>query len=294
MAAPRSYDELRERLQEMHDRLAPGQRRLANLVLSDPESCAFWTVSDIARAASVHESSAVRFATSLGLSGYPALVRLCRQQLTEQAQLIRRFERATELGDADSLVAAAASDDQRNVARTLARVEPAVWERATDLLAGASAIHVIGMRKCFSIAHLLTYLLHLVRPKVTQLNPGAGMLIDDLRDMDEGDVLVAISIHRYSADTVRALEYAHERGLSTIALTDNNASPLAAHADVVFNVDTTSPLLLRSVSAFTATVQTLATLVALRLGTNTREELVQDERLLELFAVYTDDGAGAR
>ena len=271
-------------------RLAPGQQRLANIVLSDPESCAFWTVSDIARAAEVHESSAVRFATSLGLSGYPALVALCRQQLTEQAQLLRRFERAKELGDADNLLAAAATDDQRNVERTLARIDATTWDRAVELLADAPAVHVLGMRKVFSVAHLLSYLLHLVRRNVVQINPTPGMLVDELRDIEAGDAFVAISIHRYTADTVRALEYAKERGLSTMALTDNAASPLVAHADPALYVETSGAMLLRSTTAFTAVVQALATAVAVRLGTNSRDELLQDERLLDLFDIYREDG----
>lgn len=292
-AGPTSYEELRERLQELHDGFAPGQQRIANIVLSDPEGCAFWTVSDMARAAGVHESSAVRFATSLGLSGYPALVALCRQRLTEQAQLVRRFDRAKELGHADDLLAAAATADQRNVELTFARIDPETWEQVARVLADAPAVHVLGMRKCFSVAHLLTYLLHLVRRNVVQVNPTSGMLVDDLRDIAVGDAFVAISIHRYTADTVRALGYAKERGLTTIALTDNAASPLVAHADVVFYVETGGMMLLRSMTAFAALVQALATAVAVRLGTNTRDELLQDESLLDLFDVYVADGAAA-
>lgn len=289
--APISYGELRTRLQALRSKLAPGQQRIAEILLSDPEGCAFWTVSDMARAAGVHESSVVRFATLLGLSGYPALVELCQRQLTEQAQLVRRFEQVKELGKSDDLLAAAAGHDQRNIERTLARIDREAWETAAQLLADAPAVHVFGARKCLSIAHLLTYLLHLVRRNVTQLSPTGGMLVDDLRDIAEGDGFVAVSIHRYTTDTVRALEYAKRRGLSTIALTDNAASPLVPHADVVIFVETGGVMLLRSVTAFTTVVQALATAIAVRLGTNTREQLLLDEHLLDVFGVYAN---GAR
>jgi DNA-binding MurR/RpiR family transcriptional regulator len=288
--APTSYSELRARLQELLAELAPGQQRIAEILLSDPEGCAFWTVSDMARAAAVHESSVVRFATSLGLSGYPSLVSLCQRQLAEQAQLVRRFEQAKEHGESDDLLAAAANDDQRNVERTLASLDRKNWEAAAKLLADASSIHVLGVRKCFSVAHLLTYLLHLVRRNVVQVAPSSEMLVDDLRDIAEGDAFVAISIHRYTADVVRALAYAKERGLATIALTDNAASPLVAHADVVIYVETGGVMLLRSVTAFTSVVQALATAVAVRLGTNSRDQLLRDEHLLDVFGVYLDSG----
>ena len=79
--APGNYQELAEILRARLPKLAAGQRRIANLLLTDPEGTAFRSISETARLADVHESSLVRFATSLGLAGYPALAQLCRAQL---------------------------------------------------------------------------------------------------------------------------------------------------------------------------------------------------------------------
>jgi DNA-binding MurR/RpiR family transcriptional regulator len=288
-AGPASYPELRKQLQASYETLAPGQRRIARILLSDPESCAFWTVSDMARAAEVHESSAVRFATGLGLSGFPALVELCRRQLTEQAQLIGRFERVRELAESDDLLSAAAVADQQDIARTFGRIDEKAWSAAVTMLAKAPSIHVLGLRKCYSVANLFAYLLHLVRKDVFQVGTGSASLVDELRDVSKGDAFVAISIHRYTSDTVMAMEYAASRGLSTLALTDNAASPLAKTADHVFYIDTTGPMILRSVTAFTAITQALATAVAVELGTSSRDELLQDETLLSAFSVYHEN-----
>lgn len=286
---PTSYAELRSVLQTGLDRFSPGQRRIARLLLSDPEGCAFRTIGETARAAEIHESSVVRFATSLGLEGYPGLVELCRQQLTDQAHLVRRFEEARQHEAPDDLLATVAENDERNLARTYARIDQASWRRAVELLADAPAIHVIGLRKCFSVAYLLTYLLHLVRRNVRQLTSASGLLVDELRDLAPGEVLVAIAIHRYTADTLRALTHAREQGLDTIVLTDNAASPLVNYADVVFYVETSGVTILRSLTAFASLVQALATAVAIRLGTRSRSELLLDEELHDAFHVFVDD-----
>jgi DNA-binding MurR/RpiR family transcriptional regulator len=115
------------------------------------------------------------------------------------------------------------------------------------------------------------------------------MIADDLRDLAPGDVFVAMSIHRYTADTVRALAEAKARGLHTIALTDNPASPLVPHADVTCYVETGGVTVLRSLSAFVSLVQVLATGVALRRGSDS--ELRLDEQLLSAFDVYFDEDA---
>jgi DNA-binding MurR/RpiR family transcriptional regulator len=286
---PRNYSELRAELQARMPTLAAGQRRIARVLLADPEATAFRSIGETAKVADVHESSLVRFAAALGLSGYPALVRLCREQLAEQAQLVRRFEQAAELTGVEALLGSVVEHDRQNIARTFARLDETTWDAAVAMLTEAPRVHVIGLRKCFSVAYLLAYLLRMVRPGVAQLTPSAGMLADDLRDLEPGHVFVALSIHRYTGDTVRAIAAAKRRGLRTLALTDNPASPLVPHADLTCYVETGGVTLFRSLSAFVSLAQALATAVALRSGTTTRSELLQDEQLLDRFDVYVEE-----
>lgn len=289
MPTPQSYVQLRTELQERMDSLAPGQQRIARLLLSDPEGTAFRSITETAQAAGVHQSSLVRFASSLGLRGYPALVKLCREQLTEQVHLVNRFERARQHGTSEELLTSVVEHDQQNVARTFARIDPGEWDRIVGSLADAPRVHVMGLRKCLSVAQLMSYLLHMVRPDVHLVAPTTGSLVDELRDVRSEDVFVAVSIRRYTADTVRATELARRRGARTVALTDDAASPLASAADHVLYVETGGVTLLRSLSAFVSLVQALATAVALRMGTRSRSELLQDEELLDAFEVYDEE-----
>ena len=287
--APDSYAELRRVLLERLPGMAPGQQRIARLLLSDPEAAAFHTIGQTARAASVAESSVTRFATGLGFAGYPALVDLCRQQLAERTQMVRRFDQARQFGPAEELLSAVADHDQVNIRHTIAQIDRADWDRAVAALAQAPGVHVVGLRKCFAVAYLLAYLLRLVRSGVHLLNPAEGGLVDDLRDIGERDVFVAMSIHRNTADTLRALTYAKGRGLRTIVLTDNPASPLVPYGDIVFFVETGGVTILRSVAAFTSLAQALATAVAVHRGMESRSELLLDEELLDAFDVYFAD-----
>jgi DNA-binding MurR/RpiR family transcriptional regulator len=285
---PEDYPQLAAELQARMPRMAAGQRRIAQLVLSDPEATAFRSIGETARAAQVHESSLVRFATGLGLSGYPALVRLCRQRLADQAHLVRRFERAEEVGEQD-LLATVAEHDRDNIARSVATLDRAAWDRVVTLLATAPAVHILGLRKCFTVAYLLAYLLRMVRRGIGQLGTPAGLPVDELRDLASGEVFVAVSIHRYTADTVRALAHAKRSGLATVALTDNPASPLVPHADVVLYLAADGVTVFRSLTAFVSVAQGLATAVAVRSGTSSRDQLDRDERLLAEFGVYQED-----
>jgi hypothetical protein len=95
-----------------------------------------------------------------------------------------------------------------------------MWESVVDRLAHAPRVHVMGLRKCHAPAYLLSYLLGMLREDVTAVDASAGSLTDELRRVRAGDCFVAMSIHRYSLDTVRAAQWARQRGAHVIALTD--------------------------------------------------------------------------
>ncbi|MGW2339122.1 MurR/RpiR family transcriptional regulator [Streptomyces sp. NPDC001661] len=292
---PTSYSELVSRLQERSAHLTPSQRLLSERVLADPEGVAFMTVSDLASAVGVNEATVVRFATGLGLSGYPGLTQLCRAHLREQAQLLRRYDNLEQLGtDGGDLLDRAAAQDLANISRTFARVDRTAWDEAVRALAEAPRVHVLGLRKCHAPAYLLGYLLRMLREDVMTVTGDTGGLADELRRVREGDCFVAVSVHRYAADTVRAFAWARERGAHCVALTDNPASPLAAPAHEAFFVDASSPSVLRSLTAFTSLVQALAAGVARSRGHEARSTLLREEQLLEGLGVYVEGAGGGQ
>lgn len=286
-SAPQTYDQLLTELRTRGTSLTRSQRLLADRVMADPEGVAFMTVSELASAVGVNEATVVRFATGLGLDGYPGLTRLCRERLREQAQLLRRYENLEQLGtEGGEPLERTVALDHANIARSFARIDPATWDAAVTALARAPRVHVLGLRKSHAPAYLLGYLLRMLREDVETLTAGADTLTDELRRVRSGDCFVAVSIHRYAAQTVRALAWARSRGARCVALTDNPASPLAAEAENVFYVDASGPSVLRSMTAFTSLVQALATAVAAERGHRVRSTLLQEEELLEEFGVY--------
>jgi DNA-binding MurR/RpiR family transcriptional regulator len=284
---PQTFSELSAVLHERRETLSNANRKIADRVLTDPEATAFMTISELAAAAGVNEATIVRFAASLGLNGYPGLLRLCREHLKEQVQLLERLDSLESFAaeDRDPLERALAFDEA-NLRRTFSRIEPEQWEQAVTALATAPRVHVIGFRVCFSVAYLLGYLLEMVRDDVHIVDNAAGRLPKDLRRIRKGDCVVAISLHRYTADTIAAFNYAREQGATTIALTDNSASPLAHGANATFLVDTSGASIPRSVTALISLAQVLVSAAAGELNTSARSALVLEEELLERLSVY--------
>jgi DNA-binding MurR/RpiR family transcriptional regulator len=284
---PQTFRQLSALLHERRETLSKAHRKIADRVLSDPEATAFMTISELAAAAGVNEATVVRFATSLGLSGYPGLLRLCREHLKEQAHLVERLDRLEGLAaDERGPLEMGLAFDEANLRRTFTRIEQGQWEQAVSALATAPRVHIIGLRVCFTVAYLLGYLLELIRSDVNIMDNSAGRLPEDLRRIREGDCVVAISMHRYSADTIAAFRYAREQGATMISLTDNSGSPLAHGATATFLADTSGASIPRSVTAFVSLVQALVSAAAAELNTNARTALLLEEELLERLGVY--------
>jgi DNA-binding MurR/RpiR family transcriptional regulator len=292
--SPATFDALVAHLHDRLGSLTPAHKKLAERVLADPEGVAFMTAAELAAAVGLTEPTVVRFAAALGLDGYPGLVRLCRQRLREQAQLLRRYDNLEQLtADGGDLLVHTAALDHANITRTFARIDPATWDGAVAALATAPRVHVMGLRKSHAPAYLLTYLLRMLREDVELVTGANGSLTDELRRVREGDCFVAISIHRYVVDTVRAAEWARSRGARCIALTDNAASPLARAAEQVFYLEASGTSVLRSMTAFISLVQALSAGVAQARGHDARNSLLQEEQLLGDFGVYWASSDGS-
>jgi DNA-binding MurR/RpiR family transcriptional regulator len=293
--APQTYAELCEVLRHNLPEYAPGQARIARLLLDDLPDVAIRNLEANAKAAHVHSSSIVRFAKSLGFEGYPALERLCRERLRSQVHLTQRFDAAAKHPQDGGAFSERTSDERapraahflgRDIELTFAGIDADVWDRAIELVANAPSVYIVGLQKCFSPAYLCSYLLHMARNHVYLLDNPAGDLLAQIRDIKSGDVLVAMSIRQYTRYTVETVQQAKRAGATIVAITDVPSSPLAAQADCVFFAQCEGPYVFRSLVGIVSIVEALAGEVSLRLGENTRSQLLHDEQLISDFGLY--------
>lgn len=289
---PGNYEELSGLLQRNLPGYAPGQSRIARLLLNDVSGFAVRSLDENAQAAQVHSSSVVRFAKSLGFDGYPSLVKLCREQLSEQAHLLRRFDQALRqepVASENESTPQAAQYFRNDIALTFSQIDQTSWQEAIEAIAHAANVHICGLQKCFSAAYLFSYLLHMARNHVYLLDNPAGDMLSQLREIDSQDVFLAISINEYTSFTVTAARRAKERGATVIAITDASSSPLALIANHTFLAECEGPYVFRSLSAIFALVESMAGEVSIALGENTRSQLLQDSQLIKDLGLYTQD-----
>jgi DNA-binding MurR/RpiR family transcriptional regulator len=205
--------------------LTPAERRLADVVLTTPESVAFGTVADFASRASTSGATVVRFASKLGYDGFTALQGAVQGELGQR--LRPAAERIREVSPTDVLGRARAVELD-NVAGTLEAASPAAFDEVAAGLADLGhQVHVLSGEASRGIGLLLHDQLAMLRPGVSVWFGADVRLARHVANVQWGDILIAIDHRRYERWVVDTTRLARDRGARVVALCDSALSPLA-------------------------------------------------------------------
>lgn len=277
---------MRSRYREM----SPAQRALADYVLEQPYQAAFASASQIGRTVGLSSATVVRFAESLGLTGYVHLQRLAREGMSREMDTVTQMKRASRLAKGESLLDKALRADIANLERTREQVSEQTFQRAVRLLVGGRTIHIAGFRSTYSVAHLLAFNLEMIGRRTRLLIPGFGDLPEQLLAMTKGDVCVVIGFRRYTRQTMDVLRAAREAGVPSIAITDSDLSPLGEIADLSLPVSVRFPAFFESRVGALSLTNALAMGVAMETRRTALESLRRREKAWDAHGTYLSEG----
>ena len=215
-------------IHENMDTFSKGQKRIANYILESYDKAAFMTASKLGKRVNVSESTVVRFAAELGYDGYPSMQRSLQKMIRNRLTSVQRIEVANDrMGDQDVLDMVLQSDIDK-IRLTLEEIDRESFDKAADAIVAARRIYIVGLRSSASIATFLGFYFNLIFDNVVMISANTvSEVLESLLRVGEGDVVIGISFPRYSSRAVQAMNFARDRGATTIAITDSEASPLA-------------------------------------------------------------------
>lgn len=204
-----------------------GQKKLADYILNNYEKAAFLTAFQLGQAVGVSESTVVRFAMNIGMSGYPEFQRKMADMVQEKIHSIERIQIAGTSMPKELVLDNVMRADAEKIKLTLESVDRNAFEMAVDDIISAENVYVIGVRNCAPLASFLTYYLKIIRRNVIFVeSSNMNELFEQLLHVDSKDVVIGISFPRYSMRTLKAMEFANNRNAKVIAITDSKHSPI--------------------------------------------------------------------
>ena len=213
--------------ENMHT-FSKGQKKIANFILESYDKAAFMTASRLGKKVGVSESTVVRFAAELGYDGYPDMQKSLQKMIRNRLTSVQRIEVTNDrIGDQDLLSTVLQSDIEK-IRVTLEELDRDSFSHAVDAIVSAKKIYIIGVRSSAAIAAFMAFYFNLIFDNVVMVTANtASEVFENLLRVGEGDVVIGISFPRYSSRTVQAMNFARDRGATTVAITDSEASPLA-------------------------------------------------------------------
>lgn len=264
---------LLEQIQSRLDDLNKAERKVAEVILHDPQQATRFSIAALAQAAGVSEPTVNRFCRSFGANGYPELKMQLAQSLASGAAYVSRAVSADDGPEAytrkifGSTIASLDSACQS--------LDPQHVSRAVDLLIQARQIHFFGLGASASVALDAQH-------KFFRFNLAVSAHSDVLMQRmiasvaHTGDLFVIISYTGRTRELVEVARLARENGASVLGLTAAG-SPLAKAStlslDIPLPEDTDIYMPMTSRIIQLTVLDVLATGVTLRRGVDFQPHL---------------------
>jgi DNA-binding MurR/RpiR family transcriptional regulator len=263
---PQDFESLKSLIVLRREELPRRLAQVAEFALEQPDKVAFGTVAELAGMAGVQPSTLVRFAQSLGFSGFSDLQEIFRARLRERwpdyGERLKRLEARAQTGGSLALLDGFAEAAIASLARLREDASAEDLEQVAGTLAAARRIGLLGQRRVFPITSYLKYACAKLGIETQLLDNRGGLLREEARFLDSGDALLAVSFTPYTPETIEVAAEVAERGVPVVAITDSPFSPLGHSARARIEVVESDYGAFRSLSATMTVAIALAVSVA--------------------------------
>lgn len=266
---PRDFAALRTLIVERAGDFPRRLTQVATYALENPDEIAFGTVASIAQAADVQPSTLVRFAQSLGYQGFSELQEVFQSRLRDRVlnydeRLEHLREHTRNSGTSGLIFDGFAGAAEQSLTSLREKLDPQQLQAASEMLARAETIYLIGLRRSFPISSYMAYAFGKLGIRYMLVDALGGLAAEDTSFATPRDVVLAVSFTPYASETISLTQKLAGRGVPVLAITDSPFSPLASLAQSWFEVQEANFEGFRSMAATLTLAMTLTVATAER------------------------------
>lgn len=261
------------------DKLSPGQRKVAEYILQNPERFSYDTLAKIGRDTNVSETTVIRLSYALGFNSFSEMQKHIQNEILGENKQNPENEEIDK--NESNIYFQTIQNDIKILNQTLNRLDVDYLQRIINTVINAKHVVVVGYRTAYSAAHWFATTLGYLRENV-QIVPHLGDMFEPLLSITEDSVVVAISFPRYSRGTYQFAEMAKKLGGTIIAVTDNKLSPIGAlsHMTLITNTN-------RGENGYNSMAPVISLLNLIIAGIRFNEHQKLKDRLQKLEELYT-------
>lgn len=227
--APALIQECTLRLRAFLPSVRPSEKKVAQYILSNPESVVELPITQLARLSGVSDATVVKLCQRVGYSGFQELkINLARELSMPSTRVYGKVEPGDTI---EEITQKTFSHNERALHDTARALSSAQLEKAISALSAASRMHFYGSGASGIVAlDAEQKFLRIGMNCQAFRDPHLGATAAALLDKDS--VAVGISHSGATRDTVDSLTIAYRAGATTVCLTNVMGSPIARVADI--------------------------------------------------------------
>lgn len=281
------YKDLFQKISDEIPNFSKGHKRIADYILNHYDKAAYMTAAKLGVTVGVSESTVVRFATELDYEGYPELQRALQEMMRNKLTSVQRIEVTSDQIGNNDIFEKVLNLDIDKIRRTLEESSREDFYGAVDTIIQAEKIYIIGARSASALARFLSYYFNLIFENTKFINTSStSEMFEQIMRIGEKDVIIGISFPRYSAQTVKALQYGASNGAKVIAITDSKRSPLAEKADHLLLARSDMASFVDSLVAPLSLINALIVAIGIKKRTEVSHNFEMLEDIWQKYEVY--------
>jgi DNA-binding MurR/RpiR family transcriptional regulator len=205
-------------------------KRIAEFILEDPARTVKMSVTELSEATDSSIGNIIKFAKSLGLSGFQELKLSITQQIIQPVQYIH--EDLVRNDDIEASTKKIFHSGIQALRDTLSVLDSTALARAVEAMRTAKRIEIYGIGSSAPIAEDAHYRMLRIGLEAKAVTDSHIQAISASRT-DRNVVTLTISHSGATNETVTSTRLAKEAGAKTIVITNYGRSPIQSYADIV-------------------------------------------------------------
>ena len=221
------------KMRTVYNQFTRAEKKVADYILQNPKEVLFMSITDLAEACHVGDTSVFRFCKSMELKEYQEFKMVLSLSLNESDKENSQFSGNINLNDTfGELTKKVLNTNIQALTETYALLNEAVFSEAIDCLHEAERIVFFGVGASVLTALKATNKFLRIEPKVYCIQD-SHMQAMAASMMKPGEVAVVFSYSGSTKDTIHVARTAREAGAKVICITRFSKSPLTAYADLI-------------------------------------------------------------
>jgi len=271
-------------LKKTYPNLSPKLRRVAAYLINNHKDAAFLNAASLAQASGGSPATVTRLSYALGFKGYPKL----REALQAHAKSVLSLPKYVPRDGGGFALREVAAMEKQIIDEMLESVRPRQFNRVVGLLFKARSINVVGTHYNAMPAAYAAFYLQAIRPSVQLCSSVELDISNRAQGQGRRDVMLVVTTPRYPKDTQKITSLFKDKGVTIIAITDSQVSPIIPLADEVLIVP--MRFLLSHIEPYAAImvlIHALVTAVAYQDASKLKKQIKTYQDFMDYFDYHT-------